>query len=54
MDLTSSVEKVIVPKNHDVVGEGHQSQVALLAPIAAAFDVGALTAFDHRHHRFDL
>jgi len=48
-DSSGSVEKVLLTENHDVVGKGHQSQVALLTPIAS--DVGTLSRFDHR---FDL
>src|SRR3990172_11731784 len=49
-----SVENLDDHKNHDVVGEDKQAEVAALAVVGAAVDVSALATLDHRDHRFDL
>ena len=49
-----SVENLDDHKNHDVVSEDEQAEVAALAVVGAAVDMGALATFDHRDHRFDL
>jgi len=51
---SGSAENMDDDKNHDVVCKGHQVEVAASAVFVSAADVEALTAFDHRHHGFDL
>jgi hypothetical protein len=42
-----SVENLDEHKNHDVVGEDEQAEVAALTVVGAASDVGTLAPFDH-------
>ena len=49
-----SVENLDKHKNHNIVCEGHQSQVAALAPVFMSTQIRTLPPFDHRHHRFYL
>ena len=54
MRQDGSVENLDDDKNHDVVSEDEQAEVAALAVVGAAVDMGALATFDHRDHCFDL
>jgi len=49
-----SVENLDDDKNHRIVCEGHQVEVAALAVIGSPGGMKALPTFDHRHHRLDL
>lgn len=49
-----SVEKLVEPKNQNVVSECHEVQFAATAPVSSAVAERSLTSIDHGHYGFDL